>query len=622
MARSLFRSNWPGLKTVLRASPGWAHYVFAFVFLLRLIALVRLTSSPLLLPDGSDMQFYDQWARQIVGGRLTDHHAFYGLPLYPYLLAFLYRFFGFSPFVPGLLQSALDAGTAVLIYLTTRKAVDLPVRSSKATTVTSAAAAFGWAFFLPAQAYSVILMPTAGAAFVFWLVVWRLIRNNSIPTPSGCLFLGALIGVTTMGVATILFLVPLVLGAIVLRRTKPGPRGGLRLRAMAAAALLGGLLAGTSPCWIHNYFVAGDRVILSAHNGINLWLGNNPEANGYPRFPGLRAAQAQMLRDSIDLAEAAAGRSLKRSEVSAYWAGKARDYIVAQPAAWLKLIGRKIGNFWNAFEFDDVGIIANLRAYGILFPGPGFGIIAILGIPGLFYSLRQSTSARWVTAAIVLQMVAVLPVFITERYRLPVVPGLLVLAATGLSELWNDCSLGRYRRALIYIVLLIAAAWLVTLPRPDPLLWATRAYNAGRGALSSGDFPRAEEQLQRAFALAPDNSEINLALGNLRLAQGNRVEARSFYSAVLRLDPRHKGALNNLGVMALEDGQFTEARGYFEKAIREEPSNAKTYYLLAKAELALGNTQAASNAIDRALTIEPDRPEYRQLKEEIVAHGK
>ena len=34
-----------------------------------------------------------------------------------------------------------------------------------------------------------------------------------------------------------------------------------------------------------------------------------------------------MLKDSIDLAEAAAGRSLKRSEVSDYWSAKARAYI-------------------------------------------------------------------------------------------------------------------------------------------------------------------------------------------------------------------------------------------------------------------------------------------------------
>src|ERR1043165_4984343 len=106
----------PILRSFLPASLRLAPRGFAGVFFLRLIALLRLTSSPFLLPSGSDMHFYDEWAQQISHGRLTDHLAFYGLPLYAYLLAFLYKLFGSSPFIPGFLQACLDAGTATLIY--------------------------------------------------------------------------------------------------------------------------------------------------------------------------------------------------------------------------------------------------------------------------------------------------------------------------------------------------------------------------------------------------------------------------------------------------------------------------------------------------------------------------
>src|SRR5207253_4678698 len=104
------------LGTALPSSPRLVHYILAFVFLIRIIALARLSSSPLLLPGSGDMHFYDEWARQILHGRLTDGFAFYGLPLYAYLLAFLYKLFGSSPFVPGFLQACLDAGTATLLY--------------------------------------------------------------------------------------------------------------------------------------------------------------------------------------------------------------------------------------------------------------------------------------------------------------------------------------------------------------------------------------------------------------------------------------------------------------------------------------------------------------------------
>ena len=91
-------------------------YVFTTVLLLRLLVLARLTSSPFLLPAHGDMHFYNDWALRIVRGHWTDHLAFYGLPLYAYLLAGIYKVFGYSPFLPAFFQACLDSGTAVLVY--------------------------------------------------------------------------------------------------------------------------------------------------------------------------------------------------------------------------------------------------------------------------------------------------------------------------------------------------------------------------------------------------------------------------------------------------------------------------------------------------------------------------
>jgi hypothetical protein len=199
---------------------------------------------------------------------------------------------------------------AIRIFRTTNESV------ANHTRLIGILAAVGWAFFVPAEAYSVILMPTAAGVFVFWFLVWQVIKAEYAPSPLRCLAYGALIGITAMGIATILFLVPLLLAALVLKPPfDPAHRSPWLARGAAGALLFVGLGAGTSPCWAHNYWVARDPVFLSAHSGINFWLGNNPEATGYPHFPGLRTAQAAMLKDSIDLAQAAAGRDLKRSEV-------------------------------------------------------------------------------------------------------------------------------------------------------------------------------------------------------------------------------------------------------------------------------------------------------------------
>lgn len=620
MASSRFFSRPLNLGKAFRNSPGPVHYLFAFVFLIRIIALARLTSSPVLLPSGSDMHFYDEWAKQILHGRLTDHFAFYGLPLYAYLLAFIYKIFGYSPFVPGFFQACLDAGTATLIYKTTvrilRGAAPAQIRFlADPVGWAGLAAAAGWAFFVPAQAYSVILMPTSWFVFLFWLLVWQLLKTDRAPSAWRSLSFGVLIGITAMGVATILFLVPLIMVALV-SRLQP------RARLAAIALFFLGLGAGTSPCWLHNYFIARDPVFLSAHGGINLWLGNNPEATGYPRFPGLHAGQAGMLRDSIDLLEAATGRTLKRSEVSQYWSAKARAYITQNPGAWLKLMVRKIGNFWNGFEYDDLGVITNLREHGVLFPGPHFAIVAALGIAGLFFCCRAFPVSRWVGGALFLEMSAVLPTFVTERYRLAAVPGLLVFAALGLHQLWTHWLLGRYRNAALYLGLLAAAAVFVSIPRNDPALWAMDAYNSGRLALENNNLPLAKQHLERAHAYVPDNAETNFALGNLRLAERDPAGAKVFYHAALQADAAHKGALNNLGVLALNENQPSAAADYFRRALALEPRNAKTHYLLAKALLALGDHAAARIEAGRAVELDPAQPEFKAFQDQLSARAK
>lgn len=597
-----------------RLSLGIGHLVFAGTFALHLWSLVRLTHSPLLLPTHGDMQFYNDWAEQILRGQLGQPLAFYGLPGYAYFLAGLYKIFGQNPFIPGLLQAAADAGVALLIYQICRR-VFAPLGSTSSVNpqLIGIIAALGWAFFVPAEAYSVILMPTALFNIVFWFAIWRLVRRGNVPSSRECFFLALLIGAMATAVATILAVVPLIFAALLFRNN-----GGRHAIVARGSILIAGLVIGTSPCWIHNYLIAKDPVLLSAHGGINFWIGNNPEANGYPQFPpGLRAGQAAMLEDSITQAETAAGRSLKHAEVSSYWSGKAKAYVIDHFGDWLRLLGRKLRNFWNAFQYDDLSIITSLREQGVIFPGVDFGIVAAFAIPGIFYGWRMAPRSRWILAAILSSMSFLLAVFITERYRLVAVPGLLIFAVFGLSILWEALRTSRFRVAAIYSLLLCASTTAVAWPQRDPSLWALDAYNSGWQALESNNLNLAEKKLALAYAYVPDNSETLFALGNLRFAQNDRAAAQSFYRAVLNLDPRHKGAFNNLGVIALDASQFDEAEKWFRRAEDVDSRNAKTHFLLAKTLLGKNNRQAAQAEINTAIRLKPDQPEFNELKQQI-----
>ena len=388
---------------------------------------------------------------------------------------------------------------------------------------------------------------------------------------------------------------------------------------MAALLLLFlGAAAGTSPCWVHNCLIARDRVFLSAHSGINFWIGNNPVANGYPRFPpGLRAGQAAMLQDSIDAAESAAGHPLKRGEVSRYWSAKARDYIERSPAAWLRLLTLKLRTFWSAFQYDDLSIITILREQKVTLPGIYFGLVAAFALPAMLLGWKAVPAGRWVTSAIALQMLALLPVFTTERYRLPVVPGLLIFAAFGLVMFFHNLVAGKFRPMLSYGTLLAISTVFISWPQRNPSLWALDAYNSGWQALESNNLALAEKKLAVAYAYVPDNSETLFALGNLRLAQQKSDDALAFYWAVLSIDPKHKGALNNLGVIALDSHDCANAERWFRRAAQIEPANAKIHFLLAKTLFEKGNREAAQTEIDAALRLKPDQPQFLGLSEQI-----
>jgi tetratricopeptide (TPR) repeat protein len=630
-----------------------ALWIFLLAFTVRLIVLIRFSGSLHFLPDGDDMKFYSDWALRIADGKWTDGQAFYGLPGYAYALAFLFLLVGgFDPFIIGTLQALMDAGVAVLIWKISHL-VFAPRESETRTAIhlrrpafIGLGAALAWIFFQPVQAFSAVMMPTIWLVCAYYFCVWFALKTETASWWQPWLWLGLLVGSVAMLVATILFTVPLFLVAIFrsvgrgLSWTARAPR-----IAGAIAILVGGIYVGASPAWLHNHLVAHEPVMLSAHSGINFWIGNNPTSTGYPKMPpGIRSTQEGLLRDSITLAEEAVGRKMTRAEVSKYWSQQANAYISTHFSAWLRLMGVKLGNFWNAYQYDDLSIIKLLRDEGILLPGLKFGFVAALGLAGLVPVLLRFPRAGWVVAAVLLHMGALLPVFVTERYRLAAVPGLIILGAGGLWLLWESLALSRWSCVAKYLATAAAAAWFVSIPRADIGLWSLDHYKAGIRATTAGQlellrdnpagavqaFDRAQHNLETAYAYVPDNADIDFALGNLWLARsgqhpdpatqaGQRAQAKLYYRLALDLNPRHTGTLNNLGVLAMEEKRWPLAEKFFLGALASEPGEIKTRYLLARVYLESGRLDDARAELAKALAVRPKQREFLELKAKLDA---
>ncbi len=599
--------------------------VFLAALVVRLWVLCRASDTPEFLPDQGDMKFYNDWARRIASGILTDHQAFYGLPGYAYFLALIYKVVGFQPYVAALFQVITEAFTATIIFRLAPLAFARHHEpdDSRSLTLMGVLAAMGWVFFVPAQAYGTILMPTVYLVAAFWFVVWWTLRRRVVRPSVGKFFgLGLLAGVVAMMVANILFLVPLVLAAIWLRHEWGTPYARpftSRARLLASAALVGGMSLGTLPCALHNYLLAGEPVMLSAHSGINFFIGNNAQANGYPQIPApLHTDQQGMLKDSILWAERAAGHPLKRVEVSAFWSSLAKQYIHEHPGDWLHLEAKKLGNFWSGFQYDDLGILSTFKEDGVLLPGPTFGWVAALALPGLLLAAVRRPRAWWIILAVALHMASLMTVFITERYRMAAVPGLLLLGSFGAVECWREGRDRHWVSVTAYAGVLALACLLVNRP-VDPGLLYLDDYNSSLSDLEQGRFDRAQHKLERVLSNNPENAETNFALGNLWLAKGDRDKAKGFYRRTLQLDPRHDRVLNNLGVLAIEEKRWPLAEAFLSNSLRIEPGDAKTNYLLAEVRYERHDLNGAHTAMAEALRLRPDEPAFHKLSDQLEA---
>jgi tetratricopeptide (TPR) repeat protein len=238
-----------------------------------------------------------------------------------------------------------------------------------------------------------------------------------------------------------------------------------------------------------------------------------------------------------------------------------------------------------------------------------------------------------------------MPVFVTERYRIAAVPGLMILAAAGLWIFGESVARSRWSTVGLYLVLCAGAAWFVSIPRADIGLWSLDHYKAGIRATSAGElelkrqnpagaaqaFDRAQGNLEKAYDYVPNNADIDFAMGNLWLARSTQpsddaqtknrdiTRAKLFYRLAFELNPRHTGTLNNLGVLAMEEKRWKLAQEFFKRAIDSEPDDAKTYYLLARAFMEDGQTGPARDALDGALRLRPNQKQFLELRDQLNA---
>jgi tetratricopeptide (TPR) repeat protein len=628
-----------------------------FGALVRLWFFQDLKDHPLATIPLLDCGTYHEWAADLVAGDWGRNHSYWMGPLFPHLLALVYKLFGVGSAVALLLQLALSLVNVYLVYLLGRR---LTGSEGIAILATALYSVYGAPVFYAGQ----LLIATVGTTMYLWAGL-RLITAAEKPSPGNVLKLGLVVGLAGLARGNMLLLL-LPAAWLVWRACDGGParRAGLVALLWSTALLM--LL----PVTARNLIMADDFVLLTSNGGVNLYIGQNAEYKGI-FAPVIDEPEAEFDPSMESTLERELGRDLKGSEVSRILMGRAwrlfRDNLAEMPLHYL----RKIYRFWNGYELPQ---IVSYDYWRTQFPAfkPLFLPYTILSALGLAGLLALPRDQRWVMLALVgAYFLSLLPFFPTSRYRMPLAPLLAVCAAAYLVILWQ-ASGGKRWRGLAGGVLLVAALWpnWASLDQTE-VLWqvhlheASRAsklgqnratlvkgrlaeevrpgladtpfhlslyledmgdrenalaalqlartraprnrlipYKIGRNHEEMGQLEEAVAAFKESAALSPDWAYPWLRLGLVYRQMGDAQQSLAAFTRARELGPGHHRVRANLASAYAEAGQLDQALLILQDLTRDFPHYVNGWFNLALVQLQLGRTEAAARALDRAAALQ------------------
>ncbi|HDH57510.1 MAG TPA: tetratricopeptide repeat protein [Bacteroidetes bacterium] len=565
--------------------------VGGLALILRLIYVSQLAGTPFFDSPIVDAEYHDAWAREILRQGIGHEGVFFRAPLYPYFLALIYSLSDGSFMAARVAQCVLGAITAMLTYLL---GWSLTQRRAVALLSGLGAALYGMLVYFDGE----LLLETL---FVPLLLAACWIYAQAVKKPKISLYLlaGVLLGLAAITRPSALVLLPILVIDRLLSGREPGRPIIWRWKLAFAITMVVGCFIPIFPVTWHNVRQGGDFVLIASQGGVNAYIGNNPEADGLHSYiPGLGSNWD--VPAASYLAFDAEGRALRPSEVSRYYYKLARRFVFEQPAAWAKLMLKKFCAFWNRLEVSNNRDLYFFRSETRILPVLhllGFWVIGPYGLLGWWISARRKLLPAWFLWFIPFYMLGVIAFFVTARFRIPVIPFLLICSAVAVLHLFEHRkSFFDLARLRCFALLLVLGVFVNTNP------WRFHGENAahsyfslGNAYLKSGKLEAARQAYRSALEADSTYLQVHLNLGVLAYQAGDRIKAAEEYREELKLNPKDARALNNLGVLRFEAGRLEEAEELYERALDLQP-----YYEDARANLAqtlfkLGMEKAAAD---------------------------
>ena len=572
--------------------------VVAVVF--RLIYFLQLQkNSPAFHLLIHDSALFDELARNVVNNGPILDQPFYISPLYIYFLAVIYKIFGHAPDVVRMIQFGLGTGTALLTFFTTKRFFGRTI---------AIIAGLLTAVYAPLIFFEGNLLGTSVVTFLLVAAICCLAYAGAGWSGFLLTFLsGLFLALAVTGRPNLLLLVPIPLIYLFFQRSEFGRKtvgfAGLFLLGVAIPVIMTGA---------HNKAAGGQFSLLPTHGGINFYIGNHAEATGVWTAPeGIEASVSAInLEQSRKFAEQALGRELAATEVSRFWYGKAFNFIVNNPFQWIRLLVKKFLLFWSGYETPLNFDYYFHQQFSTLLKIPLFNLMVYmpLAIFGLIL-LAGHWRKYWLLYAVIsLVCLSIVLFFMADRYRLVVMPVLIIMAAAGVihgMRLFKERGVKRWIFAGILIALLGVEIG-YTQMRITRDSFANDYYNLSLAHFINEDYKAAIQWGQKAVEANPgyENAYYNLGVSYLKLKQ--QEQALRAFRTVIQMDSTEAGAHRNLGGLYLMRGQYYQALDHLETSLKYEPENVTALMNLGLAYYYLQSYQEAIDAWWKLLKIDPD----------------
>jgi len=566
--------------------PAWSLLagVGALAFLLRCLHLFQIQNAPFFDLRLGDAAAYHEWARQIADGDWVGHEVFYQAPLYPYFLAVLYRVIGDGVMGVRLAQAAMGAMACALLAWTGMK-----LAGHWGVAAGVALAVYGPAIFQDG------LIDKSALALLLTVGLLALLANAPLlakaPVRSRLGFgIGVVLGLLVLTRENALLLaIPILLWV-----------------ARNRWVFVAGLLAVLLPVGFRNLAVGGEFHLTTSQFGPNLYIGNHAGATGsYEALVVGHGSAADERVDATRLAEQAEKRKLTPGGVSAYWTGRALEFIKSRPAEWLGLMARKMALAFGAAEISDTESQDLYAEWSWLLRGLGhfdFGLVLGWAVFGAVVAAGDWRRLWWLYGILAAYTLSVVVFYVLARYRLPMVPVLMLIGAAGMKN-W----VGRRKRLPHACVAAIVVGIVAHVPMENARASRATNYFAIATVLAK-DPTRIEDTAafyRRALETDPHMPAAQFGMGTLLARTGRTAEAIPYYQAAIASWPEYQEARYNLAAALAAAGRMEEAAREYREAVRLRPDDADAHVALAKTLASMGQTEEAIREWEAGLKLDP-----------------